>query len=367
MYDIEKIKEELTIEQVMEFVDEFGGESREINDNSFVCKTICHNELGEGSHKLYYYDNTKLFKCFTECDSTFDIFELVIKIFGLRGQDLELFQAIELVARFFGISDLSFQNQNFIINDKVLIDSEILNFYQKIIDKEHIKKEYSFNILNKDILKRFSKPIIYSWFREGISKDICDNRGIAFDAESYGVVIPHYDINNNLIGIRERTMVKELEKFGKYRPAIIKKVMYNHPLGFNLYNLNNSKDNIKNMGMAIVYEGEKSCLKHATYFGEENDISVATCGDSLTNRQMELLIESGAKEVVVAYDRQYQNIGDKESLKWIKKLQSLNDKFKNKVQISFIFDKENLLDYKDSPIDKGKDVLLKLLKERIIL
>ena len=66
-------------------------------------------------------------------------------------------------------------------------------------------------------------------------------------------------------------------------------------------------------------------------------------------------------------DRQYQNIGDKESLKWIKKLQGLNDKFKNKVQISFIFDKEDLLDYKDSPIDKGKDVLLKLLKERIIL
>jgi hypothetical protein len=30
--------------------------------------------------------------------------------------------------------------------------------------------------------------------------------------------------------------------------------MYNHPLGFNLYNINNSKDNIKNTKKVIIFE-----------------------------------------------------------------------------------------------------------------
>ena len=45
----------------------------------------------------------------------------------------------------------------------------------------------------------------------------------------------------------------------------------------------------------------------------------------------------------------------------------LYNKYKNYVTISFIFDKEMITDYKNSPIDEGKDKFLKLFKERIIL
>ena len=64
------------------------------------------------------------------------------------------------------------------------------------------------------------------------------SRGIAYDPKRHAIIIPHYDINNNLIGIRKRTLVEEEEVFGKYRPATFNGKMYNHPLGFNLYNLN---------------------------------------------------------------------------------------------------------------------------------
>ena len=85
-------------------------------------------------------------------------------------------------------------------------------------------------------------------------------RGICYNPISEGIVIPHYDINGNLIGIRERTLIKENEVYGKYRPAIIGGKMYNHPLGFSLYNLNNSKKAISQFQKAIVFEGEKSTL-----------------------------------------------------------------------------------------------------------
>ena len=54
----------------------------------------------------------------------------------------------------------------------------------------------------------------------------------------------------------------------------------------NLYNLNYSKNQIKNIKKAIVFESEKSCLLYKSYFGIENDISVACCGSSLSAYQV---------------------------------------------------------------------------------
>jgi DNA primase len=73
----------------------------------------------------------------------------------------------------------------------------------------------------------------------------------------------------------------------------------------NLYNLNNSKDNIKLSKAAIVFEGEKSSLLYQSYFGLENDISVACCGSNISAYQVQLLLDAGAKEMIIAFDRQW--------------------------------------------------------------
>ena len=84
-FDKDEIKNNLTIAQVFELVSELGGEPMMINHGSaFTSKTICHNLLGEGSRKLYYYDNTKLFQCYTDCGESFDIFELIRKVKNTR-------------------------------------------------------------------------------------------------------------------------------------------------------------------------------------------------------------------------------------------------------------------------------------------
>ena len=69
-YDKDSIKNSLDISQIKDLVAELGGEPQLQND-ILTCKTICH---GGDSHKLYYYDNTHLFRCYTGCDDpTFDI------------------------------------------------------------------------------------------------------------------------------------------------------------------------------------------------------------------------------------------------------------------------------------------------------
>jgi len=121
------------------------------------------------------------------------------------------------------------------------------------------------------------------------------------------------------------------------------------------------------MEKAFVFESEKSCLKYCSYFGAENDLSVAICGSSFIAYQAWLLINLGVKEIIVALDRQYKELGDDEFKKLVKNLKSIYNKYGKYTTISFMFDKEHLLGYKDSPIDKDKDTFLELYKRRIFL
>lgn len=375
-YDKDELKLNLSIEQVFDLVAELGGEPR-MESGFFISKTICHNHAGEGSYKLYYYDNTKLFRCYTDCGTSFDIYELVRKIknnskdlksyYNKEGKvcyrEWELFDAVEFVAIYYGYSPKTFDFQK---TQEKLKDWEVLNNYEQI-NKDEQEQRVELRIFDNKILQYLPRPRIITWEQEGIKKEVMDHRGIAYDPKNQGIVIPHYDINNQLVGIRERTLIKEEENFGKYRPAILNGVMYNHPLGFNLYNLNNSKDNIKIIKKVIVYEGEKSSLLYASFFGEENDISVAVCGSSLITYQVKLLLSLGVEEIIIAFDKQFKEIGDKEWERWTKKLYDIHTKYGAYVQISYLFDKKDLLDYKDSPVDKGKETFLKLFKNRIML
>ena len=112
---------------------------------------------------------------------------------------------------------------------------------------------------------------------------------------------------------------------------------------------------------------EKSCLKYASYFGQDNDISVACCGSNLINYQVKLLLSLGVKEIIIALDKQFQKIGDEEWQKWVIKLKTLYNKYGNYINISYMFDKNNLLQYKSSPIDEGKEKFIYLFKNRITL
>ncbi|MGN0992839.1 MAG: hypothetical protein ACI4PE_02850 [Bacilli bacterium] len=131
-----------------------------------------------------------------------------------------------------------------------------------------------------------------------------------------------------------------------------------------MYNLNNSKDNIKKTKKVIIFEGEKSPLLYSSYFGENNDITVACCGSSLSSYQINLLLDLQVEEVIIAFDKQFKELNDKEHLGWIKKLKDIDKKYSSLVKISFIFDKWNLLQYKDAPIDEGKEIFLELFKRR---
>ena len=357
---LEEIKNSLTIEQVFDLLLSYGADPV-LKDDLIICRTICH---GGDSHKLYYYENTHLFRCYTECSDTFDIFQLVVKVESSGGRNYSLPQAINYVINFF---NLSIENKNFQKNDDKLIDWQIFNRYDKILNNENNKRTVEMKIYDDKILTYLPHPRILPWEDEGISKDVIKYHNICYNPSSQAIVIPHYNIDGELVGIRERTLIKENEIYGKYRPMYLNKQMYNHPLGFNLYNLNFSKENIKRTKKAIIFEGEKSPLLFASYFGQENDITVAVCGSSLSSYQVQLLLDLGIEEMIIAFDKQFQEFGDKEHLGWVKKLKDINKKYSKYVKVSYMFDKWGILGYKDSPIDCGKKKFLELFDKRFSL
>ena len=363
-YNKHEIREKMSIDQIFDLLNDWGGEPA-YTDFGIISQTICHNPPGEGSRKLYYYRNTDLFTCYTGCSGSFDIFQLLQKVAHIQwGKEYDLNDAVRYIAIKFGLAGYASLD-----DEDSLIDWKTFDAYERISDlglkDYHVElKEYDTAILYHLNYQVKIKP----WLDEGIGQDIIKAEKIGYFPPTGQITIPHFDINNKFIGLRGRTLVKaDAEMYGKYRPMVIGKTQYNHPLGMNLYNLNNSKDNIKQIGLAICFEAEKSCMKYQTYFGFDNDISIACCGSNISAYQVQLLLDCDCKEMVIAFDRQWQEKNDDEYKHYIKNLEKLNERFKNDINISIIYDRNMLTGYKDSPIDDSKEIFLKLFKERVRL
>lgn len=370
-YDKQKVKEALDEQDYIDLLNEFSANPIQSGRN-LICNTICHNHPDDSpSRKLYVYfnDGFPLCHCYTNgCDEqSFDIFQLVQKVAKIQwNEDYDLNDAVRFIARRFGIAGEEEDGTE----SEVSQDWKLFAEYDKlkdikIEDKQNIElKEYDNSILNKLNYSCLIRP----WYNDGISPEVMSLAGIGYFPGGSQITIPHYDAAGRFIGLRGRTLIKEdAELYGKYRPIKINNVQYNHPLGFNLYGFNWNKENIRRIKKAIIFESEKAILQYATKFGWENNISVACCGSNISAYQIQLLLDVGVDEIIVALDRDFEEFGDKTCKAQIKKYEKLNEKYGKICKISFIFDKNNLMGLKQSPIECDKDTFLRLFKERIIL
>ena len=350
------IIESITLNDVKDFLESLGVTQIDVNEEKqyLICPTICHNPINEAeSMKLYWYQNNKIFRCYTECNEAMSIFKLYQKFMELNERPVSEQEAEDYVKK--------------CLRHIVIASSRNIDTYD--IEKE--KYTYSANIpvldaYSPEILTYFTKYYHPSWLKDGITKAAMDKFQIKFSIGQNKIIIPHFDINGRLVGIRGRTIdKKEAEEFGKYRPIQIGKITYAHPLQFNLYGIYEHKNGIKQRRSAIIAEAEKSVMLDDGYY---NDLSntVACCGSSFNKYHISLLTDVlGANEIIIALDKEYQDWRDEKAQKYKKKIIEMCHKYKNQANFSYIWDYENLLNEKDSPFDKGKDIFAYLYKNRI--
>ena len=355
--DFKELRDQLTDEAIKEILAQFNVEPVEENENEIVFPTCCHNLEG-GSPKLFYYKNTKLFHCYTECSATFDIFTLLQKMYHLRGEDITLAQAVGICN--LDTSSISVENKGHNVLEDIRYMQTLNNVYIGNIDAE-------FKTYDKNILKKFSFNYmgLMPWIEEGISIETLQKFNIKYDSYRSAIVVPNFNYNGDLIGIRERYFKEEDIKKGKYRPLYDEGVLYNHPTGRTFYGIYENHKNIERKHMAIIFEGEKSCLKYGSIYGNQNNVSLATLGQNITKDHIQYLLKMKVSHVILAYDSDYEDYEQLAEVekKYIEKAQILSPYF----NVSILMDYDFELPYKSSPIDGGKDTFERILKNRRIV
>lgn len=349
--EIKDLIESLTIDDVANFLESLGVQV-EKSPSYLICPTICHNPIEEAENmKLYWYQNYKIFHCYTECNESMSIFELYKRYMSINYHDISDEESVDYIKRF--CKNISYAEKHY--------KSHLLTDFEKYqINKSTIElPEYSPYVL--ECFSNYYHPI---WLREGISEEAMERFGIRFQLKENRIVIPHLDINGRLVGIRQRSLEEDDIKDGKYRPIYIGGQIYNHELHYNLYGIYEHKEAIQKFGRAILVEGEKSVLLDETFFGEDS-IAVAVCGSQINKYQINLLTkELGVNEIILALDKEYVDIKDPRAQSYRHKLVDICEKYKNSATFSYIYDRKNLLEFKDSPYDKGKEIFNELYRTR---
>lgn len=355
----EKILNRLTTSDIIQLVSQFGIPETSIRyyNNQLIMPTGCHNEIiGQAKHKLYYYESTKKFYCYTCCGSM-NPFDFIVQAYRTRGVKYSLSNAAIMLEK---IIQERLKDGFAIVEHKQPVIQEIEDDWHKTLTE--------YNIAVMDCFSR-NKKYLKIWEKEGISFDTMDKFGIKFDMIRNRMVIPIYDDKGVFVGAKVRNFNQEdIENGRKYMPLIHNNEIYSYDRGKVLYGLNFNKRAIKAAKRAIIFEAEKSCLLYDSLYVGNKAVSIG--GSNVSVYQVELLKKMGVETVVLALDNDYSLL-PKEDGKYdkyfglYKMLKEANKLSAKGFAVEIVYDwEQEFLENKDAPIDKGREIWNKLYRNR---
>lgn len=209
--------------------------------------------------------------------------------------------------------------------------------------------------INENILKTYYKGGNDLFLNDGVSLATQSEFEIGFDLDSTRITIPIRDELGTLIGVKGRLFHKEDigEKYIYLERCSKSKI---------LYGLNKTMKYIKEKGICIVVESEKSVLV-LWERGIKNVVAIG--GHSLSKVQVEKITRLGVREVVLCYDSDVARLENRK----INKKEYIEEatKFIEEVKVSAMVDiNGNKLKEKESPVDNFENYI-KMYDERKVL
>lgn len=328
-------------------MNELGADIKYQTEEYIIFKSICHHS---DNYKLYYYISSKYFFCYSRCHNM-SVYDFIMKVNQCDFKD-----AFNLLKDIVGNLDRPFVG----FGDNKFIDKSIESV--EVEELEEINKPFLYNM--------YSKKEITDWSKEGIGYEIQQKFKIRYDVKGNRAILPVFQ-NGKCIGIRTRNFNKnDIERKGKYIPLWYDNECYNFPTKNILYGLDEVKDNIKKFRKIIVVEGEKSVFKSEFYYPKGN-CCVAMFGSNLSLIHKKIILDlaegDSSFEVIMAMDKEFKSYDSQERIDYEKKIIKNLEELKQYCKCSYVIDKEGLLVFKDSPLDKGKIVFEKLIKQRLFI
>lgn len=204
-------------------------------------------------------------------------------------------------------------------------------------------------VLPDDYMLRYERnpEKLAVWEAEGISEASLKRFQVAYDSFSDRLVYPIRNVNGEIVNVGARTLdpnwkQKRLRKYS---------YIYSWDGGMNtVFGLAENRDEILRKKEVILFEGAKSVMIADSW-------GIRNCGALLTSHlsqfQLKILAKLGVR-VVFALDKEVV-IRDDPNIARLKRY----------ITCEYLWDRDNLLDEKDSPVDKGVETFMKLYEGRL--
>ena len=347
MIDIQSLKSQLTEDRIIELMDALGAPLMKADSNNLVFPSICHqSDPLAHSAKLWLYLDSMQYKCWS-CGFSGDAISLVQHV-----KHLDFNQAITYIC-----STLNLQVGQIEQNEQLDNWSELRRF---LPDAE--PETCKLATYDPTVLSLFDHLYPQDWLDYGITKDILDKFGVGWYARQACISIPVV-FNGQLVGVRGRyTRERDVVK-GKYRPiCTLDGQVLKLATSEVLYGYDQNKGAIEKSRQVVLFESEKSVLK-APSFNVHN--SLAVFGSNISKRHIQLLLELGVNEVVLAFDNDYKQVGDDEFKFFVVKMKKLAAKLRSYFNASIVYNNQGYDMYKCNMMDIPYEQAMKLWESRV--
>lgn len=357
--DAKVLLNKLTLDDYEKIFRDLGVEEIKKSPSYWQLPTLCHNlDLSEASYKLYFYLDTRTTYCFTECNKARDIFDLIADRWRLIGNHNFTFpMIINYICDVCGINNETSDANQGIGQPAWKKRIERYNSTKKSL---YLGKRYP-----KDILRFLTPYHSEAFLNDGISKSTMEKFGIAYYPPNNQITIPVYDLDGELVGIHCRNLDQyKVDRGYKYIPLkTISGLDYRFKTNEVSYALNMNYPMIQKRKQIVLLESPKGVLQMDTMYGHDN-IAVGMFGLNLGEHRRNEILRLGIEEVVIGIDRDYHEEGTEEFESYIKKVKHIAKLFHGFCRSSVLYDSDNLLGFKESPTDRGRETYESLYKNR---
>lgn len=357
--DVKKLKKTLTLSHYDTILRELGIPIFSKSNTEWRCWSGEKNRNPmDGSPALVFFPDTKIFIGYTSSRS-YDCISLVQTRLNLLGQTCSFLDACNWILEKTGLDPTKITKP--LTNTHVYDWSELERFV-RVRKYGNQLPEYNRNIID-------TLPTLYpqAWIDEGISEETMAKYQIRYYERCNQTVIPCFDSEARLIGVRVRNWDKDRVEQAKYMPLItLDGQCYKFNTNHVFYGINYNKPEIERIGKVIIVESEKAVMKLDTYMGRHN-IALGMYGSNLGIQRRNQLIKMGVNTVSYVVDNDFIGQDDEFFEQWREKIQHFIKLWDGFCRIEIVWDNLGLLGPKENATDSTKEVWEQLWENREII
>ena len=357
--DVKKLKKSLSLAHHKQIMQALGIPSYSENSTQIVYYTGDKNvDPYKGSPKLYFYKDTSIYVGMT-AGRSYDIISLVQTRLSLLKQPCSFLDACQFILDTTNINPDSISR---VKKEGHVYDWSNLERFIKVRKYGNQLSEYNRNIID-------TLPPLYpqAWIDEGISEETMDKYQIRYYERCNQTVIPCFDDEARLVGVRVRNWDKDRVEQAKYMPLVtLDGQCYKFNTNQVFYGINYNKPEIERTGRVIIVESEKAVMKLDTYMGEHN-IALGMYGSNLGIQRRNQLLKMGVNTVSYVVDNDFIGQDDAFFEQWREKIQHFIKLWDGFCRVEIVWDNLGLLGPKENATDRTKEVWEQLWENREII